>query len=355
MDIPRLFFTIPELAARWNCSENEIIHLAAARKIFLAVNMTPFSPLPVSGWWNPFLPGEIATLLTGQQLFHSSYFHDPSDEKNRDSFVRFKKEDGIYRAFEFHRSDVVVLGKDVERFEKESQGDPADDFIGFHETINLLQKKWQATEEELAAWIFLGPDKGGVAAYIAAYNPPRSFSFSYSSSCRKYLPLLGKCCFHRRDIEGFKPIERYITGKNLLERWGHVRLGSECFIRARIEESRMMPFHPTFGSTREVFEENASDTNWPTLEECLFPLQHVEKIKLEEGLVQLAKDNIRAYVNSDTLSCSSNGKTIIQQQKFRELCIDELRDNARQWINHFFYVPIKKFHYTSAVHVGCLF
>jgi hypothetical protein len=127
--------------------------------------------------------------------------------------------------------------------------------------MQILEDKCQATIEELAAWIFIGPELGGIAAYIGAYNQPEPFSFSYASSCRNYLPLLNKCCFRLGDIENFKPIERYITGKVLFKRWGHVPGGPSSFIRARIEESRLLPLHPTFGSTREVFEENAGDTD----------------------------------------------------------------------------------------------
>lgn len=124
MDLPRFLFTIPELAVRWNCQEDDIINLAVARKIFLSVNMTNCAaglphhpPLPISGWWNLGKPGEIAQLLAGQQSIYASWFLDPSDEEK---YRRFKIEKDSFSSFEFYRRDVVVLGKYVEIFEKDN-------------------------------------------------------------------------------------------------------------------------------------------------------------------------------------------------------------------------------------------
>lgn len=222
--------------------------------------------------------------------------------------------------------------KQLECAESGYQKEVQPDFIGYHKTMNILEERWQATEEELAAWIFWGPEHGGIAAYIGAFNPPEPFSFSYASPCRDYLPLLNRCCFRLDDIENFKPVGRYITGKVLFKRWGHVRGGPSSFIRARIEESRLLPLHPTCGTTQGVFHESGADTLWPTLEEGLFLLEHVELIEIEEGIAPLEKENI--------LTHPLKGKIMTQQQNFRGLCIDELRKYARLWVEDFQNIPI---------------
>ena len=119
-ELKKHFYSIPDLAAKWDCDEKDIIHLAISREIFLSVNLTQYSLPNMSGWWNIWNPAEIATLLTGEDIFLVSFFHNPADDDNPEKFTtlrRYEDGDGMRRAFEFLRTEVVVRGRYVERFE----------------------------------------------------------------------------------------------------------------------------------------------------------------------------------------------------------------------------------------------
>ena len=78
-----------------------------------------------------------------------------------------------------------------------------------------------ATPEELAAWIWNGPQDGGIAAYMNAneLDPPPRFFYTPGSDNQDYIaPSMG-CWFKVEDIDQFEPADRYITGSALIERW----------------------------------------------------------------------------------------------------------------------------------------
>jgi len=116
-----------------------------------------------------------------------------------------------------------------------------------------LREKLNASPEEIAAWVFIGPDQGGLAAYTNVNeltDPPR-FYFSQGDGF-DYLSPLQHCWFLRKDLELFKPRYRFITGGNLVERWQAFGGNDvEEYIQGKISEGRLtMPFHPVFGDTR---------------------------------------------------------------------------------------------------------
>ena len=117
-ELKKHFYSIPELAAKWGCDEKDIIHLAISREIFLSINLTQYSLPNISGWWNIWHPGEVATLLTGDDVFYVSFFQNPADDNNPEKFTTLRRYDDVTRrAFEFSRSEVVVRGRYVEKFE----------------------------------------------------------------------------------------------------------------------------------------------------------------------------------------------------------------------------------------------
>ena len=117
-ELKKHFYSIPDLAAKWDCDEKDIIHLAISREIFLSINLTQYSLPNISGWWNIHNPGEIATLLAGDDAFYVSFFHNPADDDNPEKFTTLRRyDDATRRAFEFSRSEVFVRGKYVEKFE----------------------------------------------------------------------------------------------------------------------------------------------------------------------------------------------------------------------------------------------
>lgn len=154
-------------------------------------------------------------------------------------------------------------------------------YIAYPKAMRRLAERLAATPEELAAWIFMGPKDGGIAAYRNAneLDPPPRFYFVHFMG-EDYLSTMMACWFLEDDIEGFNPVDRYITGKALIERWSKQSgLQLEAFIQAKIAESRLIDLHPIYGGTRGTFSEH--DT-FPPLETGLFVLAHVEEIEAED-------------------------------------------------------------------------
>jgi hypothetical protein len=65
-------------------------------------------------------------------------------------------------------------------------------------------------------------------------------------------------------------------------------------------------------------------------------------IEAKEGLFPTEEDTPVAHDTGKTLAHSLKGEIIPQQQKFRGLCIDELRKFARRWVEGFPDVPIQR-------------
>ncbi len=142
-------------------------------------------------------------------------------------------------------------------------------YIAYPKAFDWLKDRLRATREELAAWVFMGPKAGGLAAYTNAneLDPPPRFNFDYFMG-EDYIAPLMRCWFQKDDIERFDPAYRYITGKTLIERWSKMPdIQPEAFIRAKIEESRLLDFHPTCGGS---------------LDSNLFMLSQVEKIEAND-------------------------------------------------------------------------
>lgn len=205
---------------------------------------------------------------------------------------------------------------------------PTTDYIAFPKALKILADRLGATPEELAVWIFMGPDTGGIAAYRNAneLNPPPRFYFDCFMG-EDYLSPLMACWFRQDDIDLFDPADRYITGAALIERWStQPGLRPEALIRAKIAESRLLDIHPTFGGTRGTHD----DTSFPPLSAGLFALSHIEQVEAEDGLeavmsiVQLAAEPHEPPIDAyqATLPTSNNGDPCAA---FREM--DDLRPN----------------------------
>lgn len=153
-------------------------------------------------------------------------------------------------------------------------------YVPYVLALRALQERLGATAEELAAWIFMGPQHGGLAAYRNANELAPAPRFWFDESMGKdYLGPMAACWFREQDIESFEPADRFVTGAALLTRWAEP-LGAAAagFIQAKIQESRLIDLHPTFGGTRA----DTADDSFPALEEGLFVLAHVAAIESEE-------------------------------------------------------------------------
>lgn len=155
-------------------------------------------------------------------------------------------------------------------------------FVPYPRAMRQLADRLQATPEELAAWIWWGPEMGGIAAYMNAneLDPPPRFSFPIGTDDFEYLPYIMGCWFREEDIQQFSPIERYITGQALLDRWrAWPDLHAAAYIRAKIFESRLMEMHPLFGFTQGTAPD---DKRLPPMTIGLFALSEVKRIEDED-------------------------------------------------------------------------
>ncbi len=157
-------------------------------------------------------------------------------------------------------------------------------YIAYPRAMKLLAQRLNAAPEELAAWVFFGPgpELGGLTAYMNAneLDPPPKFYYNVGGDSFDYLSPLMACWFREEDITNFQPIERYITGKALIERWSKQQaIQPEAYILAKIRESRLQDYHPIYGGTKATFSESEF---FPPLETGLFALSHIEEIEAED-------------------------------------------------------------------------
>ena len=157
----------------------------------------------------------------------------------------------------------------------------ANRYVAYPKAMHQLTLRLGATPEELAAWIWLGPKDGGIAAYVNAneFDPPPRFFYATGGDSHEYIAPLMACWFKADDIDQFEPADRYITGKSLIDRWSkRPGLHTLAFIQAKIAESRLLDIHPIFGGTRGT----SDDQGLPPLESGLFQLAHVLQIEAED-------------------------------------------------------------------------
>jgi hypothetical protein len=169
--------------------------------------------------------------------------------------------------------------------------------------MKALVARLDATPAELAVWVWLGEEGGGISAYLNANEldpPPRFYYGLGTGDDFDYLSPLMSCWFKEYDITRFEPADRYITGQALIERWSaQPGIQPEAFIRAKIAESRVLDAHPIYGGTQGTYPEDAS---FPPLSSGLFVLAHVEEIEAEDFGIEKAgthsKDDHRPAVGT---------------------------------------------------------
>ena len=172
-------------------------------------------------------------------------------------------------------------------------------YIAYPKAMHQLAARLGATPEELAAWMWLGPEHAGLAAYVNAneLEPPPRFHFGLGGGYDYVAPLMA-AWFVEEEIAHFEPTDRYITGAALVKRWGEKPgLQPEAFILAKIRESRLQDIHPMYGGTRGTFHEYA---DFPPLESGLFSMSEVAKVEAEDFSVQ--EDSIGNSANGEKAS-----------------------------------------------------
>ncbi|MCM2972895.1 hypothetical protein [Larsenimonas suaedae] len=151
-----------------------------------------------------------------------------------------------------------------------------DSYIAYPATLKFLSEHFGVTSEELAAWLWLGQEDGGITAYRNAnelYHPTEVLFLK--DEPQDLLSLLGSCWFKQSDLERFKPSHRFISGKALKKRWeSKLEIPVECFIQAKIEESRLLDF--------PILTNSSSKLALGDFDNTLFLVDHIEAIELED-------------------------------------------------------------------------
>lgn len=167
------------------------------------------------------------------------------------------------------------------------------EYIPCREAFNLLATKMaDVTLAEMGAWVWLGRESGG----LAAYRKPNQRELPVSVTCVlgntgdfDYLdtPLMA-CWFNVEEINRFQPTDRFITGKALIERWGSKLaciqpegIQPEAFIRAKVNAQTLQDFYPMHGKTQWSVPNKES---FPPLEIALFLVSEVKAIEKAESI-----------------------------------------------------------------------
>jgi len=243
------------------------------------------------------------------------YQRDPATEQDRaywfDYYVRMEDLEGQIRKWEAvgaptagdlaqKEARLAELRRELARMEqkiRQARGDyfpqrkcrdddkaseaTAMEYIAYPMAMKILADRLQATPEELAAWIFMGPESGGITAYRHAneLNPPPRFYFDCCMG-EDYLSPLMACWLRQDELDRFEPADRYVTGAALLERWGEFpSIQTRAYIEAKIAESRLIDVHPTCGGTRGS---NPERDDFPPLEQGLFCVAEIEAIERDD-------------------------------------------------------------------------
>lgn len=161
-------------------------------------------------------------------------------------------------------------------------------FIAYPKAYKLLSNRLGSIPEEISAWIWAGPENNGLAAYAHVKDRIALQRFYYEiggGNDFNYLSPLMDCWFLKKEIADFQPIDRFITGEQLLTRWSELPgIETEAFIRVKISELELQDIHPIYGGTQGT---SPGDSSYPPLEAALFMLSEVDKIEAEDFPGQL--------------------------------------------------------------------
>ncbi|SEN91389.1 hypothetical protein SAMN05216404_108121 [Nitrosospira multiformis] len=189
-----------------------------------------------------------------------------------------KKEQQLFHS----HPDYQRISGEKQRVQNINVGVDRPDYIPYAKAMRLLAERIGATPEEMAAWIFYGPELGGLRAYEHAHEFADPWVFSYAVRTHPrisedYVSPLMNLWFLKEEIINFYPSERYITGKKLIEEWSkQPGIEPKVYIMAKIRESRLTGFHPICGITGAGCSLLGVD---PRIETAFFPVSEIEEIE----------------------------------------------------------------------------
>ena len=162
---------------------------------------------------------------------------------------------------------------------------PPGKYVHYIVAKEFLEKKFKATAHEIAIWVWVGPQFGGINCYLDAplHRNPERFTFDdWPSGNQDYLSHLQHCFFLQSALDAFHPKERFIGYQNLKERWSARCSEAEAIalIRAKAESGELDAVHPITGNTLGT-PFGAIKYKRAPLEEGVFFLAIVEALEAE--------------------------------------------------------------------------
>jgi hypothetical protein len=208
-----------------------------------------------------------------------------SDLKQKEIRIAELKQELAHR----ERLKELLMQRNFPRYtktEEEGAGLPKPEkLIGLPLALSSLHERLNATQEEIAAWVYLTETGGGLRAYCPRRHPEEFQRFYFNPNMdRNYISLLFDCWFDEQEIATFTPKKRFISGAMCLKYLSkfndseHIKLFPKL-----IQERKITDLHPIAGTTMASLP---SDTSLPDVESGLFVIEEVEKALTELGLAK---------------------------------------------------------------------
>lgn len=155
--------------------------------------------------------------------------------------------------------------------------------IGLPLVLSRLGERLRASQEEVAAWVFMTECDGGIRAYKPQSQPEEFQRFYFEPEMElDYKGLMVNCWFDEREITTFEPQERFISGAACLEVLKDLHDGSpSVFLSKLIDAGRITDLHPITGAT---IASSPTDFGLPKIETGLFSVDELEKIMIEAAV-----------------------------------------------------------------------
>lgn len=208
-------------------------------------------------------------------------------EKKKQSIALLKE-----KKAHLDRLEGIYLRRNFPRIPVDHEPTPTgtNEYLAYPAAFKLLAETLQATSGEVAAWIFMGPDEGGIRAFYKSRRQEGVARFWFEPQMEPdYESLLFNCWFLKSELEAFAPHERFISGETLKARW-HGEFGGETlsFIQAKVSCGELTDIHPVKGATSAA---TSDSEDWPELETGLFSITEVSQVESEQG-IEISDDEL---------------------------------------------------------------
>ena len=157
-------------------------------------------------------------------------------------------------------------------------------YVHYLKARELLRTRLDATPHEIAMWVWLGSQDGGLDAYIQGDDEGawKRFYFPDYEPDADFLAMLMGCYFRLGDLNQYIAKDRYIAFPALMERWTKYLSESEArsLILSKGAKGELEGFHPLSGGVQEAGLWQDQE-GFPPLEDGIFWLAQVEAIEEE--------------------------------------------------------------------------